>query len=98
MLDKLDIEQFKALENATFSIFFEADKAMEAQLVKVEALKGDTDLDRSPFSLIFETNQKDSYYTQAIYQVTHPRLEALHLFIVPLGKSERGMRYEVVFS
>lgn len=98
MLDKLDLEQFKAFENTTFSIFFEAEQAMQAELVKIEALKGDTDLERSPFSLIFETNQRDAYYTQGIYKIIHPQLEELHLFFVPIGKSEKGMKYEVVFS
>jgi len=98
MLDQLKAEQFTGLENTSFSIFFEEDKPMAAQLVKIERLKGDTDLDRTPFSLIFETAQKDSYYQQAIYKITHPQLDEMHLFVVPLGKSKQGMRYEVVFS
>lgn len=98
MLDKLELKQFKSFVNTHFEVYFEPDKALSAQLVKIEALKGDTDLERSPFSLIFETDQQDAFYTQGIYKITHPQIEELHLFFVPIGKSENGMKYEVVFS
>lgn len=98
MLEKLEAEFFKKFVNDQFLIHFEEDKALEAELIKVEELAGDTELDRKPFFLTFETNQKDQYYLQSIYKVSHPDLDDLHLFIVPSGRSKEGMLYEVIFS
>ena len=98
MLDQLSFDYFKKFENDLFLIHFEAEKALEAKLIRLEKLNGDSDLDRSPFSITFETSQKNQYYTQAIYKITHSDLEDLHLFIAPSGKSKHGILYEVIFS
>jgi hypothetical protein len=35
---------------------------------------------------------------QAIYSLEHPTLGTLEMFLVPLGPSANGMRYEAVFT
>lgn len=56
--------------------------------------------DRRPgFSLIFTTRQTKEYYQQGIYQLIHPELGPLSLFMVPLGAGSDGfMQYEIVFN
>lgn len=98
MLDILSLNYFEKFMNQAFLIHFEKEKSLEAKLVRLEKLNGESNLKRSPFSITFETRQKDHFYSQAIYKVSHPDLEDLHLFMVPSGKSKNGMLYEVTFS
>jgi hypothetical protein len=35
---------------------------------------------------------------QRIYRLEHPRLGSLEIFLVPLGRADRGVRYEAVFG
>lgn len=99
MLDKLSSEFFQAFLNDQFTIQFEEERQLEAKLLRVDDLKGETHLERTPFALTFETNQKNEYYKQAVYKITHPKIEEeLYLFLVPSGQSQEGMLYEVVFS
>ena len=52
---------------------------------------------RRPFSLLF-LGPCDPVLPQRIYPMSHPVLGAFELFIVPVGRDERGVRYEAVFS
>jgi hypothetical protein len=36
--------------------------------------------------------------TQHIYRLQHDELGDINIFIVPVGRDERGTRYEAVFS
>jgi hypothetical protein len=49
------------------------------------------------FSLIF-TGVASPYLPQGVYELTHPRMGNLELFLVPVGPDLTGMRYEAVFS
>lgn len=49
------------------------------------------------FSLIF-SGSASPYLMQGLYELTHPRMGKIELFLVPLGQDEVGMRYEAVFS
>ncbi|MBK8506532.1 MAG: hypothetical protein IPL46_32645 [Saprospiraceae bacterium] len=54
---------------------------------------------RAGFSLIFTTHQTDQHYTQGIYNLIHPVLGNLPLFMVPLGPESDGrMQYEIIFN
>ena len=53
--------------------------------------------ERESFSLLFHA-PKQWRYPQCIYQVSHPILGALDVFLVPLGPDEKGMRLEAVFN
>lgn len=49
------------------------------------------------FSLLFVAKGAPAL-PQAIYQVSHPALGTLHLFIVPIGPLSGGAGYEAVFT
>ena len=98
MLDQLKASDFTHLEGADFSIRFHPEVTLQARLIEVAEVKGESPLARNPFSLIFQTAQKNDYYPQAIYTVIHPEKGEIELFLVPLGNNGNGMRYEAAFS
>ena len=70
---------------------------IEAQLLPVHSGKGGKAPSRQPFSLTFRGPAK-VYLPQMIYRLEHDRLEALEIFLVPLGPDEQGMRFEAIFT
>lgn len=52
---------------------------------------------RQQFSLIF-LGALDPALPQGTYVLSHPRWDELELFLVPLGPSPEGMRYEAAFA
>ncbi|MCA0237202.1 MAG: hypothetical protein LCH81_12535 [Bacteroidetes bacterium] len=98
MIDQLQVSDFSHLDGHTLHIRFSPEVTLEARLIEVSTVHGNTPLERHPFHLILQTQQKDEYYQQAIYTLIHPEKGDLHLFMVPLGNDGNGMRYEIVFS
>ncbi|HYR63822.1 MAG TPA: hypothetical protein VET24_14480 [Actinomycetota bacterium] len=52
---------------------------------------------REPFSLQF-LGPRSPVLPQGTYRLTHPKVGALDLFLVPIGASDAGVTYEVVFG
>ncbi len=84
--------------NQVFQIRFTIDTTLPAELIKVAEVPGYTNVDRTPFSIIFRTAQKTEYYKQSVCILHHPAKGDVPVFLVPLGLDEEGMRYEAVFS
>ena len=95
-LHELHAADFKKFTGEEFLIHF-ATGAIPAQLKTVTDLTGYSNLERKPFSLLFQTLQTN-YFPQAIYRVDHPGIGVLDIFLVPLGVREGGMQYEAIFS
>jgi hypothetical protein len=57
-----------------------------------------TDVERTPFSLLFHDPDASRVAPQQNFTLRHPELGEFRLFMVPLGPDERGMRYEAVIS
>jgi hypothetical protein len=53
---------------------------------------------RIPFSLIFHAADREHFWPQQTFSVSHPELGEVDLFIVPLGPDDRGMQYQAVIS
>ena len=53
---------------------------------------------RIPFSLIFRSAGKDTYFPQGCHSLHHPALGHAVLFLVPIGLDDAGMLHEAVFS
>lgn len=49
------------------------------------------------FSLVF-TGPPEPVLPQRIYRFDHDQLDALVIFIVPIGRDDTGVRYEAVFN
>lgn len=98
MLDQLQVSNFAHLEGKNLNIRFTPEVTLEARLIEVSEVHGSTPLERNPFHLVLQTQQKNEYYQQAIYTLIHPEKGEMQLFMVPLGNDGNGMRYEIVFS
>lgn len=53
---------------------------------------------REPFSLIFRADNPQTYLAQGIYQLEDEQRDVLHIFLVPIGPDEIGMRLEAIFN
>ena len=97
-LHLLQSSDFSPYVGKDFTIRFSETLAAEAKLLEVIDLTAHPNQQRKPFSLLFETRQKNQHYPQAIYTVEHPDLGALAIFLVPVGFGSEGSQYEAVFS
>lgn len=94
----LSINNFNSLLNTSFVIKISEEVQLDAELILATELNSYSPLERTPFSLVFRTQQKNEYYEQGIFTVVHPQEGNLELFLTPLGFDEVGMKYEAVFS
>ncbi len=98
MLDTLSIADFEPYLQTEFSIRFTQEVTLPSLLIEAKTLNTYSELERKPFSLTFRTQQKDTYYNQAIFGLQHPEKGEILMFMVPLGLDSEGMRYEAIFS
>jgi hypothetical protein len=99
MLDQLTIETFQQHVGSTFWAEFPNGAKIElrlteaAKVMESEAAR----LDRHPFSLFF-IGPKSYKLEQRIYHLTHDQLDALDIFLVPVGQDAETYQYEAVFA
>ena len=65
--------------------------AVKAELIEVETT------DSGQFSIVWR-GPKDAVLPQQIYQLDHPEMGPLELFLVTIGPDAEGMRYQAVFT
>ena len=73
--------------------------SLELELLRVDAsaLRDRVPRARSPFSTVF-LGPAEPVLAQRIYPLESATLGRLDLFLVPIGRDERGIRYEAVFA
>jgi len=100
MLDALTKETFEQLLGQSFDVALASGETLRLTLLHVrEAMAGGIGSPhRTPFSLLFRGGPRDQYLPQRIYDLVHPELGTLSIFIVPVGPDEGAMRYEAVFT
>ncbi len=97
MLDRLTKDDFTDRVGETFTAQAE-DRAMTLTLRRVDSLpRPPGDQGREPFSLEF-TDAAHDHVPQQTVEVTHEEMGSYPLFVVPLGPSDDGMRYEAIFT
>jgi hypothetical protein len=84
--------------NQQFTINFSQDVSLPAELIEVTHVGGYSPLERSPFSIVLRTTQKNEYFSQGTFGVQHPEMGNMYLFLVPLGIDSQGVKYEAVFG
>lgn len=94
----LTLNDFDPHLNKVFTIRISDDVLLDAELIELTKLNNYSPLERSPFSIVFRTEQKNEYYQQGIFTIIHPQKGNLELFLSPLGFDSVGMKYEAVFS
>jgi hypothetical protein len=97
MLDKLTLDDFKDRVGETFTATAADGRVLTLTLTSVDGLPARPEADRTPFSVEFRDEAQD-HVPQQIVAVEHPQMGAFDLFVVPLGPSDQGMRYEAVFT
>jgi len=88
-------EQFKAEEDSAFTVFFGDETGVEARLVEVSDLRRYGG--RESYSLLFLV-PPEAPIAQNVFRIEHVELGLFELFLVPIGRSERGIKYEAVFN
>jgi hypothetical protein len=73
------------------------ESCFQAKVDSVKLLRENPGQHRQPFSVELLADIADSY-AQQVYQLSHPTLGELTLFVVPLGPEKGGMLYQVVFN
>lgn len=94
----LTFNDFDTFLNTVFTIRISDEVQLNAELIELTQLNNYSPLERTPFSIVFRTNQKNEYYEQGIFRIIHPEKGDLDLFMTPLGFDDVGMRYEAVLS
>jgi hypothetical protein len=94
----LTSNDFNTFLNKLFTIRISDEVLLDAELIEITKLNNYSSLERSPFSIVFRTEQKNEYYQQGIFTILHPQKGNLELFLSPLGFDSVGMKYEAVFS
>lgn len=97
-LTLITISDFKELLNQSLPVRFTPEVTLAAEVTELTELGGYSPVERTPFSVVVRTTQKNEYYTQSTYIIEHPTRGDLPVFLVPLGFDAKGMRYEAVFS
>ncbi|PSL23133.1 DUF6916 family protein [Dyadobacter jiangsuensis] len=97
-LSQITAAEFKALTGEPVVIHFAENFSLPATITTVNELNGYTPLERSSFSVEFQTNGDRRVIPQGIFRVVHPDGKYLDIFLVPIAQDPLGTRYEAVFS
>jgi len=97
-LEELTESMVRSHLNTKFSIPF-AERNVELELVEVVgAENGLPEIEGVERFSIYFVGPGDFYLPQSTYRMEHDQLGQLEMFIVPVGKEQRGYRYEAVFN
>jgi hypothetical protein len=100
MLESLTLADFVQLPGSKFRVRHGTAESLEFELTEANSTGGQAATAsgaRQPFSLIFR-GPRQPVLPQRIYDLEHDELNAMSIFLVPIGPDEVGMRYEAVFS
>ncbi len=97
-LQTLTINDFLPLLNQKLWVRFTPQVRLSAELISATPFHHYSPLERTPFSMVLRTEQKNEYYQQATFVIEHPTKGDLPLFLVPIGSDPQGMKYEAILS
>jgi len=99
MLDQVHVETFEPLVGSSFWVEFPTGGKVELRLTRAAKVMESeaARLARHPFSLYF-VGPKSHMLRQQIYHMTHPDLEPMDIFLVPVGEDATIYQYEAVFA
>ena len=97
--DPFALARFAPLVGQTFAVGHESAAGWagpELELVSVQALRPHSRR-AEPFSLLFR-GPRQPILPQSIYDLVHPELGTLKIFLVPVQPSGDGAEYEAIFN
>jgi hypothetical protein len=90
-------KEFSKHLNTTFRVKGEPPVELELTEVKAYMSQSNDHGDMERFSAFFR-GPGDRYLPQSTYALEHDAMGALDLFLVPIARNEKGLRYEAVFN
>lgn len=99
MLAHLTVDSFEPHVGTSFWVEFPNGGKVELRLTRAAKVMESeaARLDRHPFSLFF-IGPKSYMLPQRTYHLTHPEMEAMDVFLVPVGQDAQTYEYEAVFT
>jgi len=96
MLEGITHQSFESVVGETVDLKAGED-SFQADVEAISLLRKNSGQERQPFSVVLQAHDANNH-GQQMYQLSHPDLGVLSLFMVPVGPGEKGMRYEIVFN
>jgi hypothetical protein len=96
MLKDITHKSFESIVGETVELKA-GDASFQAAVESVSLLRQNSGPGRQPFSVELQAHDATNH-GQQMYQLSHPDLGELSLFLVPVGPGERGMCYEIIFN
>jgi uncharacterized protein DUF6916 len=92
-------ERFSQNVNTKFTVKVDSAEPVDLELVEVavRANEANEQAGMERFSTFFH-GPANFFLPQQTYEMTHPQMGELQIFLVPVGENERGYRYEAVFN
>jgi hypothetical protein len=105
MIEFFTCATFEPLIGDSFQVDAGAEGRHDAELVDAKEFPGirtetaapQAGADRIPFSIVFR-GPAEPVLPQRIYPMSHGDLGEFAIFLVPVGRDERGILYEAVFT
>jgi len=88
-------EEFTKHLNTVFQIDLSESEMVDLELVRVSEQKLSSVQER--FSIVFR-GANESFLGQGMRALEHDQMGRINLFLVPLGRNEKGTYYEAVFN
>lgn len=96
-MELMTLEHFAGCVNETFHAALN-DGEIEFVLVEARPLAAQVpNQARAAFSLLFR-NTALFLFPQQIYQMRHPRIGEVGIFLVPIAREQQGFLYQAVFN
>lgn len=98
-MELLTLDHFAGCVNETFLAALN-DGDIEFVLVEARAIPVPATapaMARAPFSLLFR-NGAALLFPQQIYQMRHPRVGSVGIFLVPVAREREGFLYQAIFN
>lgn len=96
MLEGITHKSFESIVGETVELKA-GEASFQATVESVSLLRQSPGQERKPFSVVLQAHDVHNH-GQQMYQLSHPDLGVLSLFLVPIGPGEASMRYEIVFN
>lgn len=99
MAAELTQEEFSRHLHTKFRVVAETPEPVELELVEAQGYRPEPHEQQGMerFSAIF-SGPPGVFLSQGVYPLTHEQMGDLQLFLVPVGRDDRGFRYEAVFN
>lgn len=96
MLDEIPFAQFEAIVGQTVRLS-RGDEYIDVEVTQARRLNNPSPRNE-PFTVILRENGASRAALQGMYEIHHPTLGILELFVVPVGPDGKGMCYEITFN